>query len=56
MVLGFYILQECTTVKDTVCEVLDGYYCIQYSDKECSLASKHSECEPGQQVKTPGEY
>ncbi|XP_053481888.1 tumor necrosis factor receptor superfamily member 14-like [Ictalurus furcatus] len=51
---GLYILQECTTIKDTVCEVLDGYYCIQKSGRECSLALKHSECEPGQQVKTPG--
>ncbi|XP_053536348.1 tumor necrosis factor receptor superfamily member 14 [Ictalurus punctatus] len=51
---GLYVLQECTTIKDTVCEVLDGYYCIQKSGRECSLASKHSECEPGQQVKTPG--
>ncbi|KAF4072482.1 hypothetical protein AMELA_G00263490 [Ameiurus melas] len=51
---GLYILQECTTSEDTVCEVSDGYYCLQMSGGECSLASKHSDCEPGQQVKTPG--
>ncbi|KAF7695514.1 hypothetical protein HF521_007237 [Silurus meridionalis] len=39
---GLYILQNCSTIKDTVCEVLDGYYCVQHSDGECSLAMKHS--------------
>ncbi|KAF7695516.1 hypothetical protein HF521_007239, partial [Silurus meridionalis] len=50
----FYTLQNCSTIKDTVCEVLDGYYCAQHSDGECSLAMKHSECKPGEQIKTPG--
>ncbi|XP_046726734.1 tumor necrosis factor receptor superfamily member 14-like isoform X2 [Silurus meridionalis] len=51
---GLYILQNCSTIKDTVCEVLDGYYCVQHSDGECSLAMKHSECKPGEQIITPG--
>ncbi|XP_046726732.1 tumor necrosis factor receptor superfamily member 14-like isoform X2 [Silurus meridionalis] len=51
---GLYILQNCSTIKDTVCEVLDGYYCVQHSDGECSLAMKHSECKPGEQIKTLG--
>ncbi|XP_046726741.1 tumor necrosis factor receptor superfamily member 14-like isoform X2 [Silurus meridionalis] len=51
---GLYTLQNCSTIKDKVCEVLDGYYCAQYSDRECSLAMKHSECKPGEQIKTLG--
>ncbi|XP_058245665.1 tumor necrosis factor receptor superfamily member 14-like isoform X1 [Hemibagrus wyckioides] len=53
---GLYISQECTTIKDTVCGVLDGYYCLRYSDdkRDCSLAIKHSQCQPGEQIKTPG--
>ncbi|KAI5610347.1 hypothetical protein C0J50_5170, partial [Silurus asotus] len=51
---GLYTLQNCSTIKDTVWEVLDGYYCVQHSDGECSLAMKHSECKPGEQIKTPG--
>ncbi|XP_060737508.1 tumor necrosis factor receptor superfamily member 14-like isoform X3 [Tachysurus vachellii] len=53
---GFYISQDCTTMQDTVCGVLDGFYCIRYSDekRDCSLAIKHSKCKPGEQIKTPG--
>ncbi|KAB5567270.1 hypothetical protein PHYPO_G00230860 [Pangasianodon hypophthalmus] len=51
---GLYILQDCTTIKNTVCEVLDGYYCMHYFEGECSHAMKHSKCKPGQQIKTPG--
>ncbi|XP_058245642.1 tumor necrosis factor receptor superfamily member 14-like isoform X3 [Hemibagrus wyckioides] len=53
---GLYISQNCTTIKDTVCGVLDGYYCMHYSDerRDCSLAIKHSKCKPGEQIKTPG--
>ncbi|XP_060788280.1 tumor necrosis factor receptor superfamily member 14-like [Neoarius graeffei] len=51
---GLSILQACTTVMNTVCEVLDGYYCLRYLDGECCLAVKHSGCKPGQQIKTLG--
>ncbi|XP_058245672.1 tumor necrosis factor receptor superfamily member 14-like isoform X3 [Hemibagrus wyckioides] len=53
---GFYISQDCTTLEDTVCGVLDGYYCMSYSDdkRDCLHAIKHSKCQPGEQIKTPG--
>ncbi|XP_026102119.1 tumor necrosis factor receptor superfamily member 14-like isoform X2 [Carassius auratus] len=51
---GLYIQSKCTTIKDTVCDVLDGYYCIDYSDSQCRRAQIHRVCRPGQETKTPG--
>ncbi|XP_067250874.1 si:ch211-261n11.8 isoform X2 [Chanodichthys erythropterus] len=51
---GLYIQSKCTTVRDTICDVLDGYYCSDYSNSQCSRAVKHSVCKPGQETKTPG--
>ncbi|XP_047656282.1 tumor necrosis factor receptor superfamily member 14-like isoform X4 [Tachysurus fulvidraco] len=53
---GLLISQDCTTIKDTVCGVLDGYYCKHYTAdiNDCSLAIKHSKCKPGEQINTPG--
>ncbi|CAM4717133.1 unnamed protein product [Leuciscus chuanchicus] len=51
---GIYIQSKCTTIKDTVCDVLDGYHCVEYSNSQCRHALKHSVCEPGQETKTPG--
>uniref|UniRef100_A0A8C1PCE2 TNFR-Cys domain-containing protein n=1 Tax=Cyprinus carpio TaxID=7962 RepID=A0A8C1PCE2_CYPCA len=51
---GLYIQRKCTTIQDTICAVLDGYYCIDFSNLQCSHAQKHSVCKPGQETKTPG--
>ncbi|XP_062855160.1 tumor necrosis factor receptor superfamily member 14-like isoform X1 [Trichomycterus rosablanca] len=51
---GLSASEQCSTIKDTVCDVLGGYYCKHYNGKECIMALKHSKCEPGQQIKTPG--
>ncbi|XP_039513989.1 tumor necrosis factor receptor superfamily member 14-like [Pimephales promelas] len=51
---GLDIQSKCTKIRDTICEVLDGYYCIDYSNLQCSHAIKHSVCKPGQEIKTPG--
>ncbi|XP_016415314.1 tumor necrosis factor receptor superfamily member 5-like [Sinocyclocheilus rhinocerous] len=51
---GLYIQSKCTTVRDTICDVLDGYHCVRLSDSECLHAEKHSVCKPGQETKTPG--
>ncbi|XP_058646978.1 tumor necrosis factor receptor superfamily member 14-like, partial [Onychostoma macrolepis] len=50
---GLYIQSKCTTIKDTFCDVLDGYYCIDYSNSQCRHAQKHSVCKPGQETKRP---
>lgn len=51
---GLYIQSKCTTISDTICDVLDGYHCTHFSDSQCSRALKHSVCAPGQETKTPG--
>ncbi|XP_073723998.1 tumor necrosis factor receptor superfamily member 5-like isoform X1 [Misgurnus anguillicaudatus] len=51
---GLYIQSQCNTIKDTVCDVLHGYHCVDYSNLQCQLAQKHSVCKPGQEIKTPG--
>lgn len=51
---GLYIQSQCNTIKDTVCDVLDGYHCVDYSNSQCHLAQKHTVCNPGQEIKTPG--
>ncbi|CAM4717187.1 unnamed protein product [Leuciscus chuanchicus] len=51
---GLYIKSKCTTIRDTICDVLDGYHCIEDSNSQCHHAIKHSVCEPGQETKTLG--
>nr|XP_024661666.1 tumor necrosis factor receptor superfamily member 5-like isoform X1 [Maylandia zebra] len=52
---GIFVKQNCTATTDTVCDVLNGYYCKGLTDSNrCSLAEKHSQCEAGQRIKEPG--
>ncbi|ROL46077.1 Tumor necrosis factor receptor superfamily member 5 [Anabarilius grahami] len=51
---GLYIQSKCTTIRDTICDVLDGYHCTEYSNLQCLRAVKHSVCRPGQKTKTLG--
>ncbi|TRY89918.1 hypothetical protein DNTS_020506 [Danionella cerebrum] len=51
---GLYIQRKCTTIQDTTCDVLDGYYCIDFSNSQCSLAVQHKICKPGQETITLG--
>ncbi|XP_058640772.1 tumor necrosis factor receptor superfamily member 14 isoform X2 [Onychostoma macrolepis] len=44
---GHYIQSKCTSS-----DVLDGYYCIDYSNSQCHHAEKHRVCRPGQETKT----
>ncbi|KAK2850829.1 hypothetical protein Q5P01_007105 [Channa striata] len=54
--LGLSVQQNCTATTDTVCGVLEGYFCKSLSDDGtgCSLADKHRHCPPGQSVKEAG--
>ncbi|XP_071022172.1 tumor necrosis factor receptor superfamily member 14-like isoform X2 [Oncorhynchus clarkii lewisi] len=52
---GLFTQTECKPTSNTVCDVLDGYYCRSYSsNSECSLAVEHTHCSPGQSTKSPG--
>ncbi|XP_065102934.1 tumor necrosis factor receptor superfamily member 5 isoform X1 [Paramisgurnus dabryanus] len=51
---GLYIQIQCNTIKDAVCGVLDGYYCVEYFYSHCQRTQKHRVCNPGQGIKTPG--
>ncbi|KAL6459134.1 hypothetical protein MHYP_G00326060 [Metynnis hypsauchen] len=51
---GLYDSLSCNTTSDTLCEILDGYHCKEYSGSECTFAMKHRQCDPGQNMKVPG--
>uniref|UniRef100_A0A3P9DF69 Tumor necrosis factor receptor superfamily member 14 n=1 Tax=Maylandia zebra TaxID=106582 RepID=A0A3P9DF69_9CICH len=52
---GLFVKRNCTAKTDTVCDVLNGYYCKGLIDSNgCSLAEKHSQCEAGQKIKESG--
>uniref|UniRef100_A0A7N5ZRU3 TNFR-Cys domain-containing protein n=1 Tax=Anabas testudineus TaxID=64144 RepID=A0A7N5ZRU3_ANATE len=47
---GLKIKRLCKTTSDTVCEPLEGFYCVDPSDNGCGAAQKHRSCEPGQYI------
>uniref|UniRef100_A0AAY4BFD4 TNFR-Cys domain-containing protein n=1 Tax=Denticeps clupeoides TaxID=299321 RepID=A0AAY4BFD4_9TELE len=52
--LGLRIQKNCTSVSDTTCDPLEGNFCSRFSPPSCSLAQKHTQCEPGQYIKQNG--
>uniref|UniRef100_A0A3Q0S2B1 TNFR-Cys domain-containing protein n=1 Tax=Amphilophus citrinellus TaxID=61819 RepID=A0A3Q0S2B1_AMPCI len=44
----------CTGTSDTVCEPLQGFYCIYSVGDDCETAQRHSSCEPGQYISRNG--
>ncbi|KAM7411056.1 hypothetical protein PAMA_021168 [Pampus argenteus] len=50
---GLKINRSCTTTSDTVCEPLDGFYCINSIEDGC-VAQKHTSCQPGQYISQKG--
>ncbi|KAM7405409.1 hypothetical protein PAMP_012674 [Pampus punctatissimus] len=48
------IMRSCTTTSDTVCEPLDGFYCIDSIENDCVAAQKHTSCQPGQYISHKG--
>ncbi|GLD45589.1 tumor necrosis factor receptor superfamily member 5-like isoform X1 [Lates japonicus] len=51
---GLKIKTSCTPTSDTVCEPLEGFYCIDSKDKGCVAAQRHRNCEPGQYISKKG--
>uniref|UniRef100_A0A8C4T3Z3 Tumor necrosis factor receptor superfamily member 14-like n=1 Tax=Erpetoichthys calabaricus TaxID=27687 RepID=A0A8C4T3Z3_ERPCA len=52
--LGLMKIQECTPTSDTVCSVLPGYFCKEYSGSSCTTGKKHQSCSPGQFISRKG--
>ncbi|XP_029995745.1 tumor necrosis factor receptor superfamily member 14-like isoform X1 [Sphaeramia orbicularis] len=54
-VRGLLVQQTCTYTTDTVCGVLDGYFCKSFTeDSGCDSAQEHKPCAAGQRIKEPG--
>ncbi|XP_041860488.1 tumor necrosis factor receptor superfamily member 14-like isoform X2 [Melanotaenia boesemani] len=51
---GLKVEQPCTAASDTVCEPVEGFFCIHSTKSSCAAAQKHSSCEPGQYISTNG--
>ncbi|XP_066500438.1 uncharacterized protein [Hoplias malabaricus] len=51
---GLEIKSACIRSSNTVCEPLDGYYCIDQLGGNCLQATEHKECSPGQYIKQRG--
>jgi len=48
------IKRSCTRSTDTVCEPLEGFYCIEKNKASCIYAVQHSKCHPGQYIRQAG--
>ncbi|XP_051805270.1 tumor necrosis factor receptor superfamily member 14-like [Acanthochromis polyacanthus] len=48
--LGLKVKTSCTTTSNTVCEPLEGFYCIDQIGNNCVAAQKHRICHPGQYI------
>ena len=53
---GLKIHTSCTATTDSLCEPLDGFYCVHRIDNHCAEAQKHTQCQPGQYIKHRGEF
>ncbi|XP_047425519.1 tumor necrosis factor receptor superfamily member 14-like isoform X2 [Mugil cephalus] len=51
---GLKVKRSCTTTSDTVCEPLEGFFCIDLIKDQCEAAQKHKDCDPGQYIKENG--
>ncbi|XP_026223283.1 tumor necrosis factor receptor superfamily member 14-like [Anabas testudineus] len=51
---GLKMKSPCTITSDTVCEPLEGFFCVDPSDNGCGAAQKHRSCEPGQCISQNG--
>ncbi|XP_029013180.1 tumor necrosis factor receptor superfamily member 14-like [Betta splendens] len=51
---GLKTKTSCKITSDTVCEPLEGFYCVESSDNDCNAAKKHRSCEPGQYISKNG--
>uniref|UniRef100_A0A8P4GS60 TNFR-Cys domain-containing protein n=1 Tax=Dicentrarchus labrax TaxID=13489 RepID=A0A8P4GS60_DICLA len=53
---GLKIKTSCTTTSDTVCEPLEGFYCLDSTEDGCMSAQRHTLCQPGQYISQKGGF
>ncbi|KAM9474711.1 tumor necrosis factor receptor superfamily member 5-like isoform 2-T3 [Clarias gariepinus] len=51
---GLKVKYACTQTSDTVCEPLEGFYCVHENMGSCIYAVEHTKCKPGQYIKQKG--
>ncbi|KAM9430521.1 tumor necrosis factor receptor superfamily member 5-like isoform 2-T3 [Salvelinus alpinus] len=51
---GLMVKKPCTPSSDTVCETLEGFYCLDPTKDGCRAAQRHSSCKPGQYISHTG--
>ncbi|KAF5906262.1 tumor necrosis factor receptor superfamily member 5-like isoform X1, partial [Clarias magur] len=51
---GLRVKTPCTRISNTVCEPLEGFYCIDEERGSCRQAVEHTKCKPGQYIKQKG--
>ncbi|XP_016350612.1 tumor necrosis factor receptor superfamily member 14-like isoform X1 [Sinocyclocheilus anshuiensis] len=51
---GLRLSEVCTRSSDAVCGPLERFYCIEKKKGSCTLAVRHSKCNPGQYIKQAG--
>lgn len=51
---GLRTQKACTPLSDTVCEPVEGFYCVIQEKGSCRAAVKHSQCKPGEFIQQRG--
>ncbi|XP_043102815.1 tumor necrosis factor receptor superfamily member 14-like [Puntigrus tetrazona] len=51
---GLRIQKACTRLSNTICEPMKGFFCIAREKGSCTLAVKHSQCNPGEYIQQKG--
>ncbi|KAG7253101.1 hypothetical protein CRUP_000413, partial [Coryphaenoides rupestris] len=52
--LGLKVKESCTTTSDALCEILEGYLCVDSNRGGCMAAQRHLVCSPGQYISQRG--
>ncbi|XP_048379515.1 tumor necrosis factor receptor superfamily member 14-like isoform X2 [Stegostoma tigrinum] len=53
---GTFPIVACTSIRDTICDCLEGFHCESITVDGCERCSKHSTCPPGEEVVSRGAY
>ncbi|XP_046726267.1 tumor necrosis factor receptor superfamily member 14-like isoform X1 [Silurus meridionalis] len=51
---GLRVKTTCARYTDTVCEPLEGFYCVSNDKGSCTQAVEHRKCSPGHYIKQKG--